>query len=295
MFDLIKNKNNPSWVKAGKKEIKELKEFIKPREYFSVSLTSRLNVFGSSVYIEKSGNKIISALLLDSMGVICPVLSSESSIQPLSWIIRNSVCGKKRYITIMGIEKDVLTIEKLFPERNKVSVDYDLLTAISKDVVLNGDLYLKKKNAALLESISIRRASNSNIKKLMPLRKAYELEEVILNPEHFNEQACKMRLSRTVAGGIFLFAEIEGAPAATCCVNAEGFEWSQIGGVYTIPEYRSRGISARLITELAKRTAERNKNLTLFVKKDNKPALKLYSNCGFINSGCFRISYLERR
>ena len=91
----------------------------------------------------------------------------------------------------------------------------------------------------------------------------------------------------------FFFAEVNSLPVATCGANAEGLGWIQIGGVYTSPQYRSMGISGLLIRTLAGYAEQKGKNLTLFVKINNAPALRLYKNCGFTYYDDFKISYLE--
>jgi ribosomal protein S18 acetylase RimI-like enzyme len=45
------------------------------------------------------------------------------------------------------------------------------------------------------------------------------------------------------------------------------------------------------MTELLEHIAASGKNGTLFVKKDNAPAIKMYKNLGFVREHDFRISY----
>ena len=194
----------------------------------------------------------------------------------------------------MGAYDSVSVFEGLFRNRKRLSVDYNLLSADSHDIRKSIRSYLETKKAAD-KGISVHRATGSDLNRLMPLRKAYEIEEVLLNPENFIESACRRRFAATISEQAVFFAEKTGSPIAKSCINASGIDWLQIGGVYTLPEYRSRGISAMLMVALAEYAVSVRKNLTLFVKKDNIAAAKLYFNCGFIKNDNFRISYLESR
>ena len=275
-----------------------LLKFIQPREYYSVSFTSRLDRSApgkNTVFIEKTGDEIISAVMLSPDGIICPVFTEESTLEPLGSIISGSAYAKKRYITLMGLKSDITAIENIFENKNRLSVDYSLFTGESSVIPEYIDKYLNKKDREFLMQFKTRKALPSDINKLMPNRIAYELEEVVLNPSHFNETACRNRYLKTISDETVIYAEAGGKPAASCCISSSGINWGQIGGVYTKPEYRSKGLSAMLMAEIAGQSSMQKKDLMLFVKKDNKAALTLYKNCGFDKKGEYRITYLESR
>ena len=115
--------------------------------------------------------------------------------------------------------------------------------------------------------MEIRTAAPSDLDRLMPLRRDYEIEEVLLDSSSFSEASCRNRFRTTIQQKAVFIGEIEEQPVATCCINSTGIDWLQIGGVYTMPAYRARGISARLMSKLAEDAAYRKKDLTLFVKK----------------------------
>lgn len=56
---------------------------------------------------------------------------------------------------------------------------------------------------------------------------------------------------------------------------------NQIGSVYTVEEERGKGYCKAVVSELCKRIILRNKMPTLFVRKNNIPAVKAYSSLGF--------------
>ena len=297
-------KNTGNWSLLHKKEYENLLDFLIPQEHSCTAFTSRLKdpskIFFSrqslpDVFVEKSDGKIISALLDSPDGIIFPVLSAESSVKEIEEIIRISRAGAKRFVTLMGKSIDVETVSAFFKSRKEVSLDYNQLIALSSDIPANVDEYLSKKQSGYENSIKIKLAGIKNLDELMPLRKAYEIEEVLLNSSEYIEASSRLRFSRSIMNKAVLFGAEGGTPVATCCINAEGFKWNQVGGVYTVPEHRSKGIAAMMMKQLARTSMKQNKDLTLFVKKNNIPALKLYKNCGFKESGEYRISYLERR
>lgn len=301
-FDRKKTWNN--WLRAGSSLIPEILDFLIPLEHSSISVTSRLLRGGipdsklldyHEIYIDRNDGKIVSLLMIGADSTIAPVFTEESSTPVPPELLKQSAVHRKRYLTIMGLKKDLLRFEYLLKNRNKMSVDYHQLAAPSSEVPSRVSEYLKTKPEFIDHDIRINRAVPADLDMLMPLRKAYELEEVLLNKSHFNEQACRSRFRKTIAERQVFYASFKNSPAATCCINTEGINWYQIGGVYTQPNLRSRGISAALMARTASEAAVDGKNLTLFVKKNNKPALKLYKNCGFSNTGEFRITYAERR
>ncbi len=74
-------------------------------------------------------------------------------------------------------------------------------------------------------------------------------------------------------------------------INARGFAYDQIGGVYVVPELRGAGIGTRLVAELCARTATEGRRLSLFVKKRNAAARRTYEKIGFAETGDYRITY----
>jgi GNAT superfamily N-acetyltransferase len=304
VFSLFRQKPCAGWAKASGREMDDILEFLLPREQYCVPFTSRLAKQGvkfysaffetADMFIERANGNICSAVLLSNEGFLFPVFTKQSFPDAVAALLKHSRFYKKRFLTIMGLKSDVISLEGNLSSEKVISVDYHLLTARSENVKAAAGNYLQNKSLSKIPGLKVRHASAEDIDTLMPLRKAYEIEEVVFDPGSYNESSSRKRFLNTIKTTKVLFAESRG-PIATCCINAEGFSWAQIGGVYTVPGKRSLGISARLMAELSNYTAGNRKDLTLFVKKDNLPAARLYSNCGFSLSGDFRISYLERR
>jgi len=82
-----------------------------------------------------------------------------------------------------------------------------------------------------------------------------------------------------------------------CGFTAKYNDCAQIGGVYTLPEERGKGIAKQIIRQvmLDSKNGNNIKKLILFTHKDNRPAQQVYEGIGFKPDGyvglmtcCFR-------
>jgi hypothetical protein len=142
-----------------------------------------------------------------------------------------------------------------------------------------------------LEEISVKTASPADTDMLFTLQRGYELEEVLLEDSIFDFHLCLQNLKSLLKRETVLVAYHKGIPVAKAGTNARGYGFSQVGGVYTLPEYRGKGISRYLMALLARREWDQGRSLALFVKKTNLPARSLYHRGGFKRMGDFRITY----
>ena len=82
---------------------------------------------------------------------------------------------------------------------------------------------------------------------LYPLQRDYELEEVLIEPGHFDPQTCLANLRSTLRRQIVILAEQDGRPVSKAGTNARGFDADQIGGVFTVEGQRGRGLARRVM------------------------------------------------
>jgi len=73
--------------------------------------------------------------------------------------------------------------------------------------------------------------------------------------------------------------------------NAASPKFIQIGGVYTLPQYRKQGCAELLTKTISNQILSKDKFPILFVNKRNKPAVSLYKKCGFKAFGTFCVVY----
>jgi len=123
------------------------------------------------------------------------------------------------------------------------------------------------------------------------LQKNYEIEEVLPKADMFNEDISKKLLSMTLKNQITVVAEKSGKIVAKANTNGEGFIYYQVGGVYTLPEYRNIGISTALVSYLIESIFSMEMKVSLFVKENNQAALKVYKKLGFNKIEDFQITY----
>lgn len=141
--------------------------------------------------------------------------------------------------------------------------------------------------------VTIRRASAADLDALLPLQEAYEREEVLTRIHSFNQAACKASLARALERQIVFAAEEGGVIVAKAGTNARGFTVDQIGGVYTLPARRGRGLGYALMVALLEAISEQGRTPALFVKPINAPARALYRGLGFQDIGDYRADYFD--
>jgi predicted GNAT family acetyltransferase len=139
--------------------------------------------------------------------------------------------------------------------------------------------------------LTIRRTVASDLDALTPLQEAYEREEVLTAIHEFNQAACRASLARAIDRQL-MFAAVEGGViVGKAGTNARGFRVDQVGGVYTLPERRGRGVAGALMAALLAQIEGSGKTASLFVKPCNAPALSLYRRLGFADIGDYRADY----
>jgi len=312
------------WVLLTDDLLDPLVDFLGPLEARCVSFTEQL-VYGDSfrvpapghssvhIYLEDDGT-IGAAVMQRAGGVFHPVLAErradlESGL--LAAIRRQS----RRVYSVMGRTEDVLALESVFRKSPLQAVDYCQMTRPVSAVARGGasdDSYgampaetehKSSEDAApggagkptplhrMPSGLTIRRATPLDTELLFDIQRQYEIEEVLLPGNAFNAAASRQHLRETLRQQMVLFAEIAGTAVAKAGTNARGLCYDQIGGVFTEPRFRSRGISTMLMTRLLGDLARDGKGASLFVKYGNHAALRLYRKLGFKEEGGFRISY----
>lgn len=128
---------------------------------------------------------------------------------------------------------------------------------------------------------------------LFDLQKHYLKEEVIPPVKEVTDLYIRSSVKSILKNQKVFAIESDGKFVAKVNTNAIGWNWVQIGGVYTDPLYRRNGYSLCLLSTLCRRINKTGRKSVLFVKKKNLPALSLYEKLGFKKSGEFQITYFE--
>lgn len=187
---------------------------------------------------------------------------------------------------IIGSKKPSLYIESLKPQQTKCSVDYFLMVHVQKEPILT----IKKQEQAYF----LTKITQTHIKDIYPLQEGYEREEVIPPGGTFNKKACLALLQKNTEVQHIFAIYYNSTAIAKAGTNALGYNWNQLGGVFTAPEHRGKGLAKLLVQHLVDMNAQAKKNTALFVKTTNQAALHAYEAVGFIPKEDFSIIYLNK-
>ncbi len=271
-------------------ELNSLISFLMKREWECVFFTSFIsenfnNIFGKknhNIFIKKdSFSSITGAVLIQRNGSIIPVFDSPNpENEDLDLFSRIIIENSKDYYSLIGTNRNISPVKKILNQKNR-GVNYYIME-YKKNTTNNS-----KKNVNLI----IKKAGISDAKTLFPLQAEYEKEEVLFDPAKFNSFISYASLKKSLKTRINYYAELNGKAVARAGTNASGFDYFQIGSVYTHKKYRGMGIAGHLLKTLIDDISGKKKKVCLFVKKNNPPALRLYKKSGFVVKDDFSIIY----
>jgi hypothetical protein len=232
-----------------------------------------------SISVERHRDGIAQAVMLAPHGLVLPVLDPVSPSFPAGLAERLPPS-----LTVMGSEESVVETERALRRSILRSISYHLMaiTPAAADPPREGPL---------LPGIRVRRATVSDLGILFPLQAEYEKEEVLIDPALHMPRVCRAHLKRALREQIVYLAEDGGGAVAKAGTNARGIAFDQIGGVFTVPDMRSRGIGRVVMQALLEHILSEKSGACLFVKRSNDPAIALYRRLGFSIAGGYRISY----
>ncbi len=133
--------------------------------------------------------------------------------------------------------------------------------------------------------------SSSDAEGLLKLHLEYVRVEVLPEGKALNSESEKKALDQILQTQSVYALNQSGSFVAKAQTNALAKNFVQIGGVYTLPEYRRRGFASFLVNHIALNAKAHNKNAVLFVKVKNVCARHSYEKAGFVKTGDFLISY----
>ncbi len=296
--------------KITKRNIDKVIQAVLPMEEKCINLTALLALqklyfesnqkhlafLDSIVIYEKSKeDKIIAVVMTSRMGVILHCFKekiSEKIEEELSEYFLNSI----KALSIMGDKENSEIIEKIiFKSLGKSPVhkeDYKLLTLKGKEKEkLSDKNFYERACKNLNTNLKILIPPLIDLERILPLELAYQVEEVLAVNKTVNEDFFKKVLYKYISKNSLYAIKMQSKYLAKATINAKGFKWFQIGGVYTIPKHRNKGLAAALIYGLINDKHNQNKNFALFVKVKNEPARNMYKKLGFEEYCNFRISY----
>ena len=286
-------------VDAREVETSRIEAFVRRHEEQWTALSDRirsektLSLPGNNNTIRLIGSgKAIAALLYgNSQGYIFPAL--DPGLVPLidrgpGELLNEIIAELPRIRTLIGHSRVVGWCAEALPRPADYRVEYLLMARTG-----HGTPQIPGHQGSI-PGLTIEKAQLSSARELYPLQRAYELEEVLLEPERFNPLISMGQLKESLKRRTIYLARQRGQVVAKAGTNALGFGWAQIGGVYTLPELRGRGIAGAVMGQLLADLDSRRLGTSLFVKCNNRAAIALYRGLGFRELGPFSILYYLR-
>ena len=272
--------------KASKRNIPIILEFLLKNEFSCISLVSHVLSFNDkdSLYfiyknsIPLTANNITGVILITNYGVVL------HSIEKASKQILFPYFSNLNLFSLAGTITGSSMIETLLKKKPSTIFDYDLLTYN----------YNSPKISAirpLLNTFSLKQCSLEDLDKLYFLQYNYQIEEVLPKGKMISERQCRNilydRLKKYV---VYAIKNEKNDFIAIAGINAIGYNYVQLGGIYTDKRYRNQGLAQNLVRHIVLNSS---KKVALFVKKDNISAQKAYKNVGFEPTSIdYRICYI---
>jgi ribosomal protein S18 acetylase RimI-like enzyme len=277
------------WRKLGKGGEARAEEFLRSREYYGVTACAKFSDKGlphnqAWLLADPASPRAVRAMILRSGGMLLPVLGEIRRIPPLHFMKR--FLSKPPVHLVQGMLGDALLLEAALADLGYHAAeqrDYDLM-ALDKAPTAESP-------GAFPGELELRRPGFADFEELYPLQAGYEEEEALPRGAALNPASCRLTLSAILSKEQSLIACLDGRVVGKINTNAASFTRVQIGGVYVLPKYRGLGIGRRMTAVFAGELQARGWGLTLFVKKNNLAAQKIYRRIGFEEAGDYRISY----
>lgn len=139
----------------------------------------------------------------------------------------------------------------------------------------------------------IMRCTENDMENLFEIERNYLQDEVAVRGQKVSDAEVSMRLRQILKNQLYFALISDDKIVSKAYTNAIGKNWIQIGGVYTLFQFRQNGYAALTVSTLCKRILQAHKNISLFVKTKNLPAQQLYQKIGFTFHSDYKIVYFE--
>ncbi len=287
-------------------------DFVAAHEYTAVYIGEWIRLHGTAhdAHANRGGNpfRTVGDKLLVGIRahtIVAVMLASASGILYAAWdphyrkeiadsLAREHLFRKiaQRTTVILGEYTCVCHLENYITNRGRrgcTAIDYHQLTARRNGRAPEHAAH----NHSSLNKYQVMSADQSMFENIFPLQQAYLFEEVLVDRASYNAKQARKQLLAALAEQVTFVLFDNQTLVSKVSTNARGLATDQIGGLYTLPDYRRRGIARYLMTVLLQKIFQTKEQAALFVKQNNRAAINLYSSMGFVHRGNLRISYIR--
>jgi len=279
-------KDSFSWRKVKKSDFPRVEKLLMDAENNYVNACAKFLLQKEAdvqIWVLSGKNDEIRAVIIYWKNNILPVLCGHT--EALDELNKKVLISWKIH-SIQGLKPEVMALEKEITKNMgepKDIIEYHLMSL---------DAPPKKKNVSSdLTNLRLVIPKMADIDAIAPLQAEYEKEEVLPKGAVFSPGASRVNTAHIIAKGQVLAAEIDGKFVGKINVSAVSFTRFQVGGVYVYPEFRGRGIASAMAYEFISSLISQGRGVTLFARKSNISACRLYKSLSFKNINDYSIIY----
>ena len=258
------------------------KDYLLEKEQTYCTLMNRILKKDKSVYV-----------ILESTDKVKGIFSYNSGHSFTAYIktyTQNIKSLLKKFIKenfifcITGEESQVLEIEKLIYEAKKITAQ-DIREMHLMEFLTFDENYKPP--------LTFYRCSINDEEEIFPLQCAYSLQEVIPAWKEQNLALERMNTEKILRNEIVFGVREDNKIVSKVNTNAITENYFQIGGIFTLEDYRGKGYARELVKYFSYYARTQNKKIVLYVRKNNESALKAYLKAGYTIKSNYRIVYYK--
>jgi RimJ/RimL family protein N-acetyltransferase len=137
----------------------------------------------------------------------------------------------------------------------------------------------------------VRRAAGADLDALVPMIAAYRVEDGLSRRGDDHTAWIRTHAKERIESGNLFVLESGGRLVFTGAFNFSGRFGSGLGGIYTEPSERGRGLASRAVADMCRMALATGPVATLHVAQDNAPAIRAYEKAGFRIAGRYRLTF----
>ena len=227
-------------------------------------------------------DEVLGVLYTNRFGLCMPFFPSLDRCREAS---RDTSNGPYQPFALVGRDSDTLNLINRWapPQLHWHYLSFSILFEDIKNWA--------SEHTSKLRGINCRLARPEDLDKLLPLECDYQREEVLTPGMVLYIDGARVSLEKAIKQQRIFLAEVGTEIVAKASVNASGWKYKQIGGVFTKKMWRNHGVASSLMNFLVQSILEEGRGLTLFVKRENLPALRVYGKLGFKPRCSYSIIY----